>query len=88
LAWTIEFEREAIRQLNRLDKGIRQRILEYLESRIAGVGGPHRFGKALTGDRAGLWAYRVGTYRVVCLLENERLVVVVVSAGHRRDVYR
>jgi len=42
----------------------------------------------LTGDRAGFWAYRIGAYRVVCLLEDERLVVVVVSVGHRRQVYR
>jgi mRNA interferase RelE/StbE len=40
------------------------------------------------GDRAGLWAYRIGAYRAVCLIENERLVVVVVSVGHRREVYR
>ena len=86
MAWTIEFERDAIRQLNRLDKGVRKRILEYLESRV--VGNPRRFGKPLRGERAGLWAYRVGDYRVVCLLEEERLVVAVVSVGHRREIYR
>ena len=88
MAWTIEFERDAIRQLKRLEKGVRERILEYLESRVTGVGGPRRFGKPLTGDRAGLWAYRIGAYRVVCLIENDRLVVVVVSVGHRREAYR
>ena len=88
MAWTIEFERDAIRQLNRLDKAVRKRILEYLHSRVVGIGGPRRFGKPLTGDRAGFWAYRIGAYRVVCLLEDERLVVVVVSVGHRREVYR
>ena len=88
MAWTIEFERDAIRQLNWLDKAVRERILHYLESRVAGVGGPRRFGKPLTGDRAGLWAYRIGAYRAVCLIENERLVVVVASVGHRREVYR
>ena len=88
MVWTIEFERDAIRQLNRLDKGVRKRILEYLESRVVSVGAPRRFGKPLTGDRAGFWAYRIDAYRLVCLLEDERLVVVVVSVGHRREVYR
>lgn len=88
MVWTIEFERDAIRQLNRLDNSVRRRIVEYLELRIAASGDPRQFGKPLSRDKAGLWSYRIGAYRVVCLLEQEQLVVVVVSVGHRRDVYR
>jgi mRNA interferase RelE/StbE len=88
LAWTIEFERDAIRQLNRLDKPVRRRIVEFLERRVAGSGDPRRFGKSMTGDMAGFWRYRVGDYRILCLLEDGRLVVAVVSVGHRREVYR
>ena len=62
MVWRIEFERDAIRQLNRLDKGVRKHILEYLESRVVSVGAPRRFGKPLTRDRAGFWAYRIGAY--------------------------
>ena len=68
MAWTIEFEQDAIRQLNRLDKRIRGRIVDYVERRVAASGNPRQFGKPL--------------------LENDRLVIVLVSVGHRRDVYR
>ena len=88
MAWRIEFEQDAIRQLNRLDKSVRRRIVEYLELRVVPRGDPRQFGKPLGRDKAGLWSYRVGDYRAICLLEHERLVVVVVSVGHRRDVYR
>jgi mRNA interferase RelE/StbE len=88
LAWTIEFEQDAIRQLNRLDKAVRRRIVEYLQLRVAGSDDPRQFGKRLRHEKAGLWSYRVGDYRAVCLLEDERLVVVVVSVSHRRQVYR
>ena len=88
MAWRIEFEKDAVRQLNRLDQTIRRRIVEYLELRVVASGDPRRFGKPLGRDKAGLWSYRVGDYRVVCLLEGERLVMAVVSVGHRRDVYR
>jgi mRNA interferase RelE/StbE len=88
LAWKIEFEQDAIRQLNRLDKSVRRRIVEYLELRVAASGDPRRFGKTLRGDKSGFRSYRVGDYRVICLLEHQGSVIVVVSVGHRRDVYR
>jgi mRNA interferase RelE/StbE len=87
LAWTIEFEQDAIRQLNRLDRSVRRRITEYLELRVVASGDPRQFGKPLRHDKAGFWSYRIGDYRAICLLEHERLVLVVVSIGHRRQVY-
>jgi mRNA interferase RelE/StbE len=87
LAWTIEFERDAIRQLNKLDRSIRAQIVSYVERVVAG-GAPRRFGKPLRGQMRGLWSYRVGHYRIVCRLEDQRVVVVVVAVGHRKDVYR
>ena len=88
LAWTIEFEQDAIRQLNRLDKSLRRRIVQFLETRIISSGDPRRLGKSLKGVMAEFWGYRVGDYRLVCLLEDRRMIVTVVSAAHRREVYR
>lgn len=59
-----------------------------LRERIAGSRDPRRFGQALIGDRKGLWRYRVGDYRIVAAIEDDRLVVMVVTVGHRREVYR
>ena len=87
MAWTIEFEQDAIRQLNRLDRSIRRRIMDYLELRVAASGDPRQFGKPLRHDKTGLRSYRIGDYRAICLREHERLVIVVVSVGHRRRVY-
>jgi mRNA interferase RelE/StbE len=88
LAWKIEFEQDAIRQLNRLDRSVRHRIVEYLELRVVASGDPRNFGKPLRGEKTGLWSYRVGAHRAVSLLEDGRSVIAVVSVGHRRDVYR
>jgi mRNA interferase RelE/StbE len=88
LAWTIEFEQDAIRQLNRLDRPVRRRIVQYIESRIAGSDDPRQLGKALHGELAGLWRYRIGDYRLICLLEHELRVVTLVPVGHRREIYR
>jgi mRNA interferase RelE/StbE len=87
LAWAIEFDPAAFRELSRLDKQIQRRILRYLRERLAGEEDPHRFGKALRGEKVGLWRYRVGDYRIVCAIEDEEEWIRVLRIGHRRSVY-
>jgi mRNA interferase RelE/StbE len=86
--WRVEFDRAAVRDLRRLGLDGERRILRYLRERISGSADPRRLGHALTGDRKGLWRYRVGDYRIVAAIEDERFVVLVVAVGHRREVYR
>ena len=87
-AWRIEFDRAAVRDLRKLGVDAERRVLRYLRERIAGIEDPRRLGHALTGDRKGLWRYRVDDYRIVAAIEEERFVVLVVTVGHRREVYR
>jgi len=61
--------------------------LRYLRQRIASAEDPRRFGRPLTGDLKGLWRYRVGDYRIVASIEDDRFVVLVVTVGRRREVY-
>jgi mRNA interferase RelE/StbE len=71
-----------------LDLQVRRRIVEYLRTRVAGGQDPRRFGKALRGERAGLWRYRVGDYRLICHIQDARAEVLVLAIGHRREIYR
>ena len=86
-AWRVEFDRDAARDLRKLDMPGQRRNLRYLRERIATDEDPRRFGHALTGDLKGLWRYRVGDYRIVASIADERFVVLVVTVGHRREVY-
>jgi len=86
--WRIEFHRAAVRDLHRLGAEGERRVLRYLRERIAGSADPGRFGRALADDRKGLWRYRIGDYRIVAAIEDDRFVVLVVAVGHRREVYR
>jgi mRNA interferase RelE/StbE len=88
LAWTIEYEQAALDQLRKLDRSVQRRIVDSMDERIALADHPLHHGHALTGRFNRLWRYRVGDYRIVCRIEDERLVVLVVGIGHRRDVYR
>jgi mRNA interferase RelE/StbE len=85
--WRVEFDAAAARDLRKLGYTAQQAILRYLRQRIATAEDPRRFGRALTGDLKGLWRYRVGDYRIVAKIEDDRFFVLVLTVGNRRDVY-
>ncbi|MBF0153732.1 MAG: type II toxin-antitoxin system RelE/ParE family toxin [Magnetococcales bacterium] len=88
MGWRVDIGEVAEKQLLRLDPVARKRILNYLTERIEGCKNPRHFGDALKGDKVGWWRYRVGDYRLLCNIHDERLVVLVIVVGHRREVYR
>ena len=86
--WVYRFDERALKELKKLGHPAQQEIIAYLDTRVAGQADPQRFGKALQADLAGLWRYRVGDYRILCQLKDRELLVLVVSVGHRKNVYR
>ncbi len=87
MAWTVEVSDYAEKQLRKLDKPIQKRLLDWLEDRIEGCKNPRHFGEPLRGERAGLWRYRIGDYRVICEIQDKQLVVLALAIGHRREIY-
>ncbi len=87
MIWEIEFDERARKELRKLGATAQRQILHYLRTRIATDQDPRRFGKPMLGDKWGLWRYRVGDYRLICQIEDEKFVVLVVKVGNRRDVY-
>ena len=87
MRWAYSFDERALKELKKLGKQAQREILKYLDERIATDADPARFGKALRGDLAGLWRYRVGDYRLICSLREGQMLVLVLKVGHRRDVY-
>jgi mRNA interferase RelE/StbE len=85
--WAVEFDDRARRELRKLDAKAQKVILRYLRERIAVSSDPRRFGKPLRMNLAGLWRYRIGDYRLICRIEAQRFVVLVLKVGHRREVY-
>ena len=87
MAWTIEFDKRAVRDLAKLDKPIQREIQRYLEERVAPSVDPRAFGHALGGNLSGIWRYRVRDYRILCRVEEDLLVVLVIAIGHRSQIY-
>ena len=86
MAWTLKIERHAERELGKLDKQTGKRIVAILRA-VATLDNPRDRGRALAGEWAGHWRYRIGDYRVVARIEDGRIVILVIAVEHRRDVY-
>lgn len=89
MAWKIEFDPAAERELDKLDPQIARRILSFLHDRVAALVDPRSIGEALKGSKLGeFWKYRVGDYRIIASIEDGALRILVVTIGNRREVYR
>jgi mRNA interferase RelE/StbE len=88
MAWTLEFLRSAVQDLDHIDRSVATRILRFLNDRLLKLEDPRTLGEALRGPKLGqFWKYRVGDYRIIASIQDHRLVIVVVRVGNRREVY-
>ena len=89
MAWKIEFEQSAMKELSKLDRGDALRIVDFLRKRVITADDPRSLGQALKGKSLGsLWRYRLGDYRIICDIRDKILVVLVLRVAHRKTVYR
>jgi mRNA interferase RelE/StbE len=89
LAWKIEFSEGAKKSIGKLDRQVASRIVRFLSERVAALDDPRSIGEALTGSTLGeFWKYRVGDWRLVCSIQDDKVVVYVLKIGNRREVYK
>ena len=89
MAWKVELTPQAERNLAKLDPQIARRILSFLHGRLAVLDNPRTLGEALKGSKLGeFWKYRVGDYRIIAGLEDQKLTIYILRIGNRREIYR
>ena len=88
MVWTIEYLTSVKKELRKLDRQVARRIVDFMDNRIASLKNPRNIGLALSGQYEGLWRYRVGDYRILCDIRDDKLIVLVVAIGHRSEIYR
>ena len=78
----------AAKQFSKLDKPVKERIISFLENRLATMDNPTQTGKALQDTLSEYWAYRVGSYRILTKHQDDQLLILIVEIGHRKEVYK
>lgn len=76
------------KQITKLDPQAQKSVLRFLRERLAGADNPRQWGRAPQGEKRGLWRYRVGDYRLICDIQDDKITILVLELGHRKDVYR
>lgn len=87
MIYRLEFSDAAKKDLKKLDKNDALLLLGWMRKNLDGMENPRIRGKQLVGNLAGVWRYRVGDYRILACIEDDKLVILVVSVGHRREIY-
>ncbi|MPM15523.1 hypothetical protein SDC9_61894 [bioreactor metagenome] len=86
MSFHIELSEEALKQLKKLDKHITALIIGWLRKNLEGCADPRRHGQGLTADSGSQWRYRVGDYRILAEIQDEKIIVLVLSIGHRSEI--
>ena len=87
MGYQVLFSEEAAKEIKKLDKSAKVLLEKWLRKHLVDCDNPRALGKGLTADKAGLWRYRIGDYRLICEIRDDKLVILAVSFGHRREIY-
>ncbi|MCL2031659.1 MAG: type II toxin-antitoxin system RelE/ParE family toxin [Methanomassiliicoccaceae archaeon] len=88
MTYEVIYAEDARRSLKKMDAAMSGAILSWIEKNLVGTDNPRRSGKALAGDLAGMWRYRVGDFRIFAKIEDKRLVILILEIRNRRNAYR
>jgi mRNA interferase RelE/StbE len=89
MAWIIEIDPKAEKELGKLGSEPAKRIVRFLFGRLATLENPRQLGEALSGSELGdFWKFRVGDYRLICDIQDNRVRIVLIMVGHRSNVYK
>lgn len=87
MSYKVEYSKVAHKQIIKLDNYTKVMLLNWITKNLVNCDDPRQHGKALKGNLKNQWRYRVGNYRILCDIEDDRLVILVISVGHRKDIY-
>lgn len=87
MTFKVELSKAAKKDLKKLDIRTSTLIINWLRKNLEGCSNPRLHGKALVGNHASKWRYRVGDYRIISDILDDKIIILVLSVGHRREVY-
>ena len=88
MTYSVFFTDAAKKALKKLDNFSAKKIISWIRKNLENCTNPRLYGKGLTGDHSGQWRYRVGDYRIISKIIDNKVIIEIISIGHRREVYR
>jgi mRNA interferase RelE/StbE len=88
MKYRVEFTKTAKRELKKLDKHTATLILGWIRQNLEGCENPRQYGKGLTANKSGQWRYRIGDYRIIADIQDDKVLILVLNVGHRKNIYK
>lgn len=85
--YKVEYTQQAVKQLSKFDKHIQKLIYAWIDKNLQNCEDPRAIGKGLTSNRSGQWRYRIGDYRIIANIQDEKVTILLLEIGHRRSIY-
>ena len=86
--YKVEFSKQAVKDLKKLDKSVSTVIVSWIDKNLVNCESPRFIGKSLKGNLSSFWRYRIGDYRILVKIEDKKLIIIVITIGHRKEVYK
>lgn len=83
LETTSKFDKE----FKKLDNYTKRMIKSWIDKNLSNIINPRQIGKGLTSNKSGQWRYRIGSYRLICIIEDDKLIITALTIGHRKNIY-
>ena len=87
MSYKVEVTQRFEKEFKKLDKYTQKMIKSWIEKNLIGCSNPRQHGKGLTANRSGQWRYRIGDYRLICAIQDDELIILALTVGHRREIY-
>ncbi len=86
--YQVHYSEKSLKQLKKMDKQIAKLIVAYIRKNLTNCENPRTIGKALQGNLSDKWRYRVGDYRILAKIEDEKILISIIEVAHRKEIYK
>ena len=86
--YKIIYSKDFQKVFKKLDPSVQKLVASYIKHNLENTDNPRNHGKALVGDKKGLWRYRIANYRLIVEIQDNKLIIIILTFGHRKDVYK
>ena len=88
MTYSVETTARFDREFKKLDRYTQKMIKAWIDKNLVDCENPRQHGKGLSSNRSGQWRYRIGDYRLICVIDDNKLIILALTVGHRREVYQ
>ncbi|AQQ55487.1 type II toxin-antitoxin system RelE family toxin [Planococcus lenghuensis] len=85
--YAVRFSDVALKKLKKMDRYQASLLIGWIEKNLQDSSNPRTLGKAVVANHKGKWRYHVGDYRILALIEDEKILITIIDVGHRKDIY-